>query len=217
MNKITIAVGSKRGPKLSAVTEALQSFSAALGHDAEFEVVGVEVESGVSHTPASRDELMCGARQRAEALVEMARQRGSAWQYFVGLEGGLDVVHEGASTDQVLRHSGLQQNGFRRVFLESWAYVSDGASGHYGRSGSIEIPEALAHEVLENGVELAAAIDRFAGAVGIRDAQGAWGVLSNNIISRQEAFRVAVVAAFAPFYNAKMYSAAAASASNIPR
>jgi inosine/xanthosine triphosphatase len=215
MNKITIAVGSKRGPKLGAVTEALQSFSATLGHDAEFEVVGVEVESGVSHTPASRDELMCGARQRAEALVEMARQRGSAWQYFVGLEGGLDVVHEGASTDEVLRHSGLQQNGHRRVFLESWAYVSDGARGHYGRSGSIEIPEALAHEVLENGVELAAAIDRFAGAVGIRDAQGAWGVLSNNIISRQEAFRVAVVAAFAPFYNAKMYSAAAASASNI--
>ncbi len=210
MNKITIAVGSKRGPKLNAVTEALQSFSTALAHDAQFEVVGVEVESGVSHTPASRDELMQGARQRAEALVEMARLNGAPWQYFVGLEGGLDVVHQGASTDEILRHSGLRQIGHRRVLLESWTYVSDGARGHYGRSGSIELPEALAHEVLENGVELAVAIDRFAGAVGIRDAQGAWGVLSNNFISRQEAFRVAVIAAFAPFYNAKMYSAAAA-------
>ena len=46
--------------------------------------------------------------------------------------------------------------------------------------------------------------------VGIRDAQGAWGVLSGNLISRQEAFRVAVIAAFAPFYNAKMYCATAA-------
>ncbi len=210
MNKIIIAVGSKRGPKLNAVTEALQSFSAALSHDAQFEVVGVEVESGVSHTPSSRDELMRGARQRAEALVEMARQNGAAWQYFVGLEGGLDVVHEGASQDEVLRHSGLQQNGHRHVFLESWAYVSDGVRGHYGRSGSIELPEALAHEVLENGVELAIAIDRFAGAVGIRDAQGAWGVLSSNFITRQEAFRVAVLAAFAPFYNEKMYRPAAA-------
>jgi inosine/xanthosine triphosphatase len=215
MNKITIAVGSKRGPKLNAVTEALQSFSAALARDAEFEVVGMEVESGVSHTPASRDELMRGARQRAEALFEMARQRGSAWQYFVGLEGGLDLVHEGASTYEVLRHSGLRQNGHRRVFLESWAYVSDGARGHYGCSGSIELPEALAHEVLENGVELAVAIDRFAGAVGIRDAQGAWGVLSSNFITRQEAFRVAVIAAFAPFYNAKMYSAVAAASSQL--
>jgi inosine/xanthosine triphosphatase len=214
MKKITIAVGSKRGPKLNAVTEALQSFSTALAHDAEFEVVGVEVESGVGHTPASRDELMRGSRQRAEALVKVARENRECWKYFVGLEGGLDVVHEGASTHEVLRHSGLRRNGHRRVFLESWAYVTDGASGHFGRSGSIELPEALAHEVLENGVELAVAIDRFAGAVGIRDAQGAWGVLSNNFISRQEAFRVAVIAAFAPFYNAKMYGAAAVDAAN---
>ncbi len=215
MNKITIGVGSKRGPKLNAVTEALQLFSAALAPNDQFEVVGVEVESGVSHTPASRGELMRGARQRAEALVEMARLNGAAWQYFVGLEGGLDVVREGASQDEVLRHSGLQQNGHRRVFLESWAYVSDGVRGHYGRSGGIELPEALAHEVLENGVELAIAIDRFAGAVGIRDAQGAWGVLSSNFITRQEAFRVAVLAAFAPFYNEKMYRAAAAAGSQV--
>jgi inosine/xanthosine triphosphatase len=209
MRKITIAVGSKRGPKLNAVTEALQSFSAALARDSQFEVVGVEVESGVSHTPSSREELMRGARQRAEALVDMARLSGAAWQYFVGLEGGLDVVREGISADEMLRHSGLQQSGHRRVFLESWAYVSDGMRGHYGRSGSIELPDALAHEVLENGVELAVAIDRFAGAVGIRDAQGAWGVLSNSFITRQEAFRVAVIAAFAPFYNMKLYRGAA--------
>jgi len=215
MNKIIIAVGSKRGPKLNAVTEALQSFSAALAPDAEFEVVGVEVESGVSHTPSSRDELMRGARQRAEALLETARQSGAPWQYFVGLEGGIDVVHEGASPDEAPRRSALHQSGQRRVLLESWAYVSDSVRGHYGRSGSIEIPEALAHEVLENGVELAAAIDQFAGAVGIRDAQGAWGVLSSNFITRQEAFRVAVLAAFAPFYNEKMYRAAAAAGSQL--
>ena len=54
------------------------------------------------------------------------------------------------------------------------------------------------------------AIDRFAGDSGIRDAQGAWGVLSRNLITRQEAFRVAVIAAFAPFYNSGMYRQAAA-------
>src|SRR5258708_31168762 len=95
MKKITIAVGSKRGPKLNAVSEALQAFSAALAHDAQFEGVGVEVESGVSHTPASRDELMRGARQRAEALVEVTRRGRAAWQYFVGLRGGLDGVRPG--------------------------------------------------------------------------------------------------------------------------
>jgi inosine/xanthosine triphosphatase len=215
MHKIIIAIGSKRGPKLNAVREALETFSATLSAGAEFELIGVEVESGVSHTPASREELMRGARQRAEALMQVARESGASWQYFVGLEGGLDVVHEGDSSIEMLPPSGPQQNLHRRVFLESWAYVSDGAKGHYGRSGGIELPESLAHEVLENGVELAVAIDRFAGAVGIRDAQGAWGVLSSNFITRQEAFRVAIVAAFAPFYNARMYRAAAASAGSL--
>jgi inosine/xanthosine triphosphatase len=192
---IKIAVGSTRRPKLAAVQEAIGEFGALLAPGVEFEVIGLEVESGVGHTPANREELMQGARQRAEALVRLAREKGESWRYFIGMEGGLDVIEE---------------EGGRRVLLESWAYVSDGRDGYYGRSGGVEIPDALAREVLENGVELSAAIDRFAGAVGIRDAQGAWGVLSSGLISRTEAFRVAVVAAFAPFYNAKMYHAASA-------
>ena len=195
MEKIQIAVGSARRPKLAAVQEAIRDFSAVFAPGAEFEVIGVEVESGVGHTPANRMELMLGARQRAEALVSLAREKVESWRYFVGLEGGLDVIEE---------------EGGRRVLLESWAYVSDGREGHYGRSGGVEIPDALAREVLENGVELSAAIDRLAGAVGVRDNQGAWGVLSSGLISRTEAFRVAVVAAFAPFYNSKMYHAASA-------
>jgi inosine/xanthosine triphosphatase len=201
MEKIILAVGSKRGPKLNAVNEALKTFSAVLALEAQFEVVGAEVESGVSHTPASREELMRGARQRAEALVRLARESGAPWKYFVGLEGGLDVVHEGASPEEMLRHSGLKQNGHRRVFLESWAYVTDGAQGYYGRSGGIEIPEPLAHEVLEKGVELSVAIDKFAGAVGIRDAQGAWGHFTRNLVTRQDASRLAVITAFAPFFD----------------
>jgi inosine/xanthosine triphosphatase len=192
---IRVAVGSTRRPKLAAVHEAIREFGALLAPGVELEVIGVEVESGVGHTPANRGELMQGARQRAEALVRLAREKAETWRYFVGLEGGLDVI---------------EGEGGRRVLLESWAYVTDGRNGHYGRSGGVEIPDALAREVLEKGVELSAAIDRFAGEVGIRDAQGAWGVLSSGLISRTEAFRVAVVAAFAPFYNAKMYHAASA-------
>jgi inosine/xanthosine triphosphatase len=213
MEKIILAVGSRRGPKLNAVREALHTIAAVLAPDAQFEVIGVEVASGVGHTPASRGELMRGARQRAEALVRLARESGAGWRYFIGMEGGLDVVRAAASPDGMPQDSDLKQIGDRRVFLESWAYVSDGVRGHYGRSGGIEVPETLAHEVLENGVELSVAIDRFAGAAGIRDAQGAWGVLSSNLITRQEAFRVAVIAAFAPFYNGGIYRGAAAAGS----
>src|SRR5712664_4679285 len=101
MEKIILAVGSKRSLKLNVVTEALEAFSSVLAPNAQFEVVGVEVESGVGHTPASREELMRGARQRAEALVQLARKNGDAWRYFVGLEGGLDVVQEGESSEEM--------------------------------------------------------------------------------------------------------------------
>lgn len=193
--KIIVAVGSTRKPKLGAVRDAIASIGNLLEPDAEIEIVGVEVESGVSHTPVSREELMQGARQRAEAVAKFAKQSGDPWNFFIGVEGGFDV---------------LRENGARRVFLESWAYVSDGVSGFFGRSGSIEVPEAIAEEVVDRGVELSVAIDRFAGEVGIRDAQGAWGVLSGNLITRQESFRVAVIAAFAPFYNSRMYRRVAA-------
>jgi len=213
MPKIIIAIASKRGPKLNAVKQALEVFSPSFPPGSEFELVGLEVDSGVSHTPSSQEELMRGARQRAEALSQLAKKNSFEWHYFVGLEGGLDVVHETSSPTPMRRHSDSPRSTRRLVFLESWAYVSDGTHGHYGRSGGIELPEPLVREVLENGTELAVAIDRFAGMQGIRDGRGAWGVLSGDLISRQEAFRVAVIAAFAPFYNAKMYCAAAVGAS----
>jgi inosine/xanthosine triphosphatase len=192
LEKIIVAVGSTRRPKLNAVREALAIFGPKLNSNAQFEVVGEEVPSGVTHTPASRSELMAGARFRAEALVKLARERGESWEYFVGLEGGLDVVEE---------------NGKRLVFLQSWAYVTDGTlCGAFGQSGAIQMPEALAAEVIDRGTELSVAIDAYAGEQGIRDAQGAWGVLTKNLITREESFRVAVVSAFAPFFNASLYN-----------
>jgi inosine/xanthosine triphosphatase len=192
VHKIIVAVGSTRHPKLNAVREALTLVGPILNSTAQFEVLGVDVPSGVSHTPVSREELMAGARFRAEALVKLARERSDPWKYFVGLEGGLDVVKE---------------NGKRFVFLQSWAFVTDGnGPGAFGQSGAVQMPELLADEVIGRGTELSVAIDAYAGQRGIRDAQGAWGVLTQNLITRQEAFRVAVISAFAPFFNASLYN-----------
>ncbi|MGB8591345.1 MAG: DUF84 family protein, partial [Candidatus Acidiferrales bacterium] len=81
----------------------------------------------------------------------------------------------------------------------------EGGRGAFGRSGGVMVPEALAKTVVDDGVELAEAVDAFAGGRGIRDAQGAWGVLTRDLITRQEAFRVAVIAAFSPFFQAGAY------------
>jgi non-canonical (house-cleaning) NTP pyrophosphatase len=209
---IVIAVGSTRRPKLDAVSDALNSlwpnlspklFPESAPSAARFEIVGREVPSGVLETPLSHAESRAGARNRADALVEIAREEKRAWRYFVGLEGGLDVVEppdnaeRGVSTPR------------RIVFLSSWAYVTDGtARGAFGQSGAIALPEPLATEVIDNGISLSVAIDAFAARRGVRDAEGAWGVLTSGLITRRDSFRIAVINAFAPFFNAAMYASA---------
>ena len=202
METIRIAVGSKRAPKIEAVREALEAFGPLLHPKASFEVRGFEVASGVSHTPRSHAELMAGARGRCEAVMGLERQghldsvaTSTESSYFVGLEGGLDVVYEDG-----------YKTGRRLVFLESWAFVCDAdGEGLYGRSGAILLPDALAAEVLDRGVELSDAIEAYTGMRGVRDSRGAWGVLTQNLITRQESFRTAVISAFAPFFNASLY------------
>ena len=61
---------------------------------------------------------MRGARQRAEALVEIARKNGSQRRYFVGLEGGLEVLHESASPFPTRPPSDLAEGSRGRVLLE---------------------------------------------------------------------------------------------------
>jgi inosine/xanthosine triphosphatase len=191
MPKLIIAVGSTRRPKLDGVRDALIELAPKFGPDTEFEIIGVESPSGVRDTPISRAEMMQGARNRAEHLRDLALAKSEPWTHFVGVEGGLELVFE---------------NGARWVFLENWAYVlnRDGR-GSFGQSGAVAVPEPLAGKVVDGGDQLASAVDEFAGSQGIRDAQGAWGVLTRDIITRRDAFRLAVVNAFAPFYNLAAY------------
>ncbi|MFZ0523380.1 MAG: inosine/xanthosine triphosphatase [Candidatus Acidiferrales bacterium] len=209
MEKILVAVGSTRRPKVNAVTEALASIRNLFENSPEFEVVGMEVASGVRHTPLTREDLMAGARQRAEALARVARASGHAWKYFVGLEGGFDVIpglDAMPSLDVMPELDVVREAEWRWVFLESWAYVADEAGrGAFGRSGSVPVPSVLAARVVDDGIELSEAIDAFANGHNIRDAEGAWGIFTRNLITRQESFRVAVINAFAPFFNRAIY------------
>ena len=107
----------------------------------------------------------------------------------LGLEGGLDRLDDGDGAVWVLR---------------SWACAYDGRLESVGAGPTIVVPPAVMREV-EAGRELGDVIDARAGA-GTRSHRGAWGVLTADVIGRREAFRLAVVAALAPFYNPAPYS-----------
>jgi non-canonical (house-cleaning) NTP pyrophosphatase len=74
-------------------------------------------------------------------------------------------------------------------------------------SPSIGVPPAIVKNVIEGKRELGLVIDEVAGARDVRSRQGAWGVLSRDLLTRSMSFEAALIAAFAPFYNPELYSA----------
>ena len=185
-----IALGSSRAAKVAAVRSAaarVASIDAQWGNPA---IIVCEVETDAPAMPLTDEDLMRGARARALAVRELLSKDHASADLFVGLEGGF--------------HS-AKVEGERITFLKGWAYVTDGSRGSFGASPSIVVPAAIVRSVVDGGRELADVIDETAGEQDVRSRQGAWGVLSRDLFTRAMSFEVALVAAFAPFYNAEMY------------
>ncbi len=188
-----IAIGSTRSPKVEAVKEAWKIFSSkvlpACEEDAEFPSFDVPTE--VPDMPVSVRQLMTGAQQRADRLMLQLKREKAEADFYVGLEGGFNIVDP--------------RGARRQVFLENWAFVSDGHRGYFGHGGGIHVPRAIATQVIDRGIELGIVIDRFSQQHEVSSQQGVWGILTRNIISRQHSFVIALIAAFAPFYNSEAY------------
>lgn len=156
----------------------------------EATVLARRVETNAPAMPMNDWELMQGARERALAVRDLLRNQRRDADIFVGLEGGF--------------HS-ISIEGEWHIFLRGWAYATDGKDGTFGATPSISVPPSLAKKVIEGKRELGLVIDEVAGVSDVRSRQGAWGILSRDLVTRSMSFEVALVAAFAPFYNRKMY------------
>ncbi|HEX9424829.1 MAG TPA: inosine/xanthosine triphosphatase [Pyrinomonadaceae bacterium] len=187
----TIALGSDRAAKIMAVRASIARVAAIDGSWAEASVLARAVETTVPAMPLNDWELMQGARERALAVRDQLRTQRRDADLYVGLEGGF--------------HS-ISIEGEWHTFLRGWAYATDGRNGSFGAAPSISVPPALAKKVIEGRRELGLVIDEVAGIQDVRSRQGAWGILSRDLVTRSMSFEVALIAAFAPFYNKKMYS-----------
>ena len=154
-------------------------------------VVARSVKTEAPAMPLNDWELMSGARQRALAVREILIEQRLDADLYVGLEGGF--------------HS-ISVDGEWHTFLRGWAFVTDGQRDSFGMSPSIEVPDAIVKDVVEGKRELGIVIDDFAGIRDVRSKQGAWGVLSRDLLTRSMSFEAALIAAFAPFYNRELYS-----------
>jgi inosine/xanthosine triphosphatase len=186
-----IALGSTRAAKVDAVLRCAARIASIDARWSEAEVIARSVEISIPAMPLTDTELSRGARERAQAVRGLLLKENATAKLFVGLEGGF--------------HS-FELEGRFYTFLRGWAYVTDGAREAFGVSPSVSVPASIARRVTESGVELSAVIDEVAGQEDVRSRQGAWGVFSRDLLTRAESFEAALIAAFAPFYNEKLYS-----------
>lgn len=190
MTDMRIALGSSRAAKIMAVRSGVARVATIDATWDKAELVARAVETDAPAMPLTDSQLMRGARLRAEAVRRLLLDERDSAHFYIGLEGGF--------------HS-LTLDGERRTFLRGWAYVTDGVRGSYGAAPSVEVPERIVRRVFESKRELGDIIDELAGAVDVRSRQGAWGILSRDLLTRAQSFETAVVAACAPFYNAALY------------
>jgi len=158
---------------------------------AEANVVARTVTTNIPAMPLNDWQLMQGARERALAVRDSLRSRRIEADIYVGLEGGF--------------HS-ISIEGEWHTFLRGWAYATDGEKGSFGAAPSISVPPAIVKSVIEGRRELGLVIDEVSGGRDVRSRQGAWGVLSRDLVTRSLSFELALIAAFAPFYNAALYT-----------
>ena len=169
-----ITVASLNPVKLRAAQAAFQR----IFPQQRFSVSGAAVSSGVPDQPRSLAETLLGARNRAEN----ARSAQPESDYWVGIEGGID-------------DSPLGMSCFARVHIIS----GEGRIG-LGQTAVFYLPREVA-ELVRAGLELGDADDQVFGRENSKQANGAIGILTDDVIDREAYYVHAVIMALAPFKN----------------
>jgi len=170
-----VAVGSQNPIKVKAVENV---FRRVFGN---VEILSIEVDSGVSHTPSSWKDTAQGAINRAKAAL---KKTGA--DFGVGLEGGYEKTKFG-------------------VLMRGAVVIVD-KEGKLGISGSngILLPKKIV-ERLDKGEELGDVMDELQGVKNSKQKWGAVGFFLKNYSNRQESFEYSVLYALARFLRKELY------------
>ncbi|HRV07919.1 MAG TPA: DUF84 family protein [Acidobacteriota bacterium] len=187
-----VAIAGTAPVELEALQESWKVFGEALvSKREETEFVRYSVSGEVKGLARSVEELLRGARSRAENLILQLKREKAEADFYIGVEGGFEI---------------LDSLGPRRMtFLTCAAYVTDGFRGGYGHGPGILVPAGLADPVIDRGIDLAIAYDRFAARTGVESEAGIWGLLTRDVVTTRHAFVLALLTAFAPFYSSPAY------------
>lgn len=169
---LKIVVTSFNPVKIEAVRQAFLSQFPSTAT----QIVPVQVESGVADQPMSDDETRRGARNRVAA----ARWKMPEADFWVGLEGGLDYF-----------------DGDLMAF--AWMAVA-GPGGRVSetRSATLPLPPRV-QALIAQGMELGEANDHVFATLNSKQAGGAYGLLTNGLMTRESVYTQTLILALIPF------------------
>lgn len=148
----------------------------------EFEISGISVPSGVADQPMSDEETLLGAQNRVKTL-STANPDADFW---VGIEGGLVVKDN---------------------YMEAFAWVVIKSKNNVfgkGKTATFILPAKIV-ELIKQGKELGDADDIVFGKNNSKQANGAVGLLTRDVITRTSLYEQGVILALIPFKNATLY------------
>lgn len=172
-----ILVASKNPVKINAVKNGFKRMFPT----AQFDVSSVGVPSDVSNQPIGDRETYEGAYNRASN----AKNLNTKADLYIGIEGGV---------------------AFDNEEMQAFAWVVVLSSDQLGkaRTSTFYLPKAVARLVKE-GKELGEADDIIFNQHNSKQAGGAIGILTKNVIDRTQYYAEAVVLAMIPFKNTNLY------------
>jgi inosine/xanthosine triphosphatase len=139
------------------------------------QISGVNLESGVSRQPLNRD-LYLGARNRAVGAIKTVEAL-----HGVGIEAGLININN-------------------RIMNTTCCVILDQKGvEHVGYSVMFEVPSEIM-KLVEQGMELSEAVDRFTRKRGTGHKEGLVGILSQGHFDREKMLSEAVLMALMQFF-----------------
>ena len=173
----TIIIASNNPVKIQA---ALQGFQRMFPAE-EFTIRQLSVPSGVNSQPFTDQETYLGACNRVDSAFQMDPQA----DFWVGVEGGVE-----------------EQDGELSAF--AWIVIRSKNRRSRSRSGTFLLPKKLA-DLIRQGIELGEADDIVFNRSNSKQANGAIGILTGDVIDRTELYLHAVILALVPFKNDDLY------------
>ena len=146
-----------------------------------FNITAVSVPSGVRDQPLSSQETLQGAKNRACQAAQNVPQA----DYWIGIEGGIEYLGD-------------------EMLAFAWVVVYTPDLIGKGRTGTFFLPPAVVN-LIRQGKELGEADDIVFNKSNSKQANGAIGILTDNVVDRTRLYEHAVVMALVPFKNPELY------------